>query len=140
MGQNSSKNTIKTGGDKKKIVQSIKRSLNRGSDNDKAYSNYVNETQDFAYIQVHGTILAFISWKGNFIEYLWVQKKNRRKGYGKKLFDIYKNNHSTFSLYVTRASRAFWDKMKVINTRTHIVKWVSEPMGDKMIWTRKLLL
>ena len=139
MGQTSSKITIKTGGDKKNIVQSIKRSLNKGSDNDRAYSDYVNQTQDFAYIGVRGTILAFISWNGNFIEYIWVQKKYRRRGYAKKLFDFYKKNHSTFSLYVTRASRPFWDKMKDLNT-THTVTWTEEPMGDKMIWTRKLRL
>ena len=100
----------------------------------------MNETQDFAYIQVQGTILAFISSTDKFIEYLWVQKKIRRKGYAKKLFDFYKNNHSTFSLYVTRASRAFWDRMRELNRGTHHVELVSEAIGEKMIWTRKLIL
>jgi len=140
MGQTPSKNTIETGGDKKNIVQSIKRSLNRGSSNDQAYSDYVKETQDFAYIQVQGTIIAFISWEGDFIEYLWVHKNYRRKRYAKRLFDFYKNKHSTFSLFVTSASRPFWEKMKDINTRTHTVTWTSERTGDKMIWTRKLHL
>ena len=140
MGQNSSKITIKTGGDKKKIVDSIKRSLNMGSRNDRAYSQYVNETQDFAYIQIHGRILAFISWKGDFIEYLFVQKKIRRKGYATKLFDFYKNKHFTFSLYVTRKSKPFWNRMREKNRETYNVSLLSEPMGDKMIWRRKLIL
>ena len=148
MGQTLSKNTIETGGDKKNIVQSIKRSLNRGSSNDQAYSDYVKETQDFAYIQVQGTIIAFISlevrhsryMEGDFIEYLWVHKNYRRKGYAKRLFDFYKNKHATFSLFVTSASRPFWEKMKAMNTRTHTVTWTSERTGDKMIWTRKLHL
>lgn len=140
MGQHPTKNIIKTGANKQQTVQSIKRSLRRGSTNDRAYSDYVNDTQDFAYIEVHRTILAFISWKGDFIEYLWVSKKNRRKGYAKKLFDFYKNKHSTFSFYVTSKSKSFWERMVEINRETHRVQRVTEAIGEKMIWTRKLIL